>query len=104
MKIYQTTVFIGVMFAMIYYDMTGDGYAGPVVAAIIAYLVTVIPLKIYDWSMRLKWFIERRISRNPLPSDSTTSNHSEALLGDVLRPYLDAKRPQRSQDSLYGPE
>jgi len=67
MKLYQTAIFTSVMFAFIYFDVRGEGYSEPVVAAIIAYLVTVIPLKIYDWSMRLQRIIEDRLERRRFP-------------------------------------
>lgn len=67
MKLYQTTIFTAVMFSLIYWEWGAEGYSGTVVAVIIAYLCTVIPLKIYDWSMRLQriiedWFRARRLS------------------------------------------
>lgn len=104
LKLYQLTIVVGILFADIYYEWHSEGYAAIAVAILAAYVLTILPIKLYDWSLRIKWFIERCTSRNPQPSDSTMSNHSEALLGDVLRPYLDAQNPRRSQDSVYGPE
>ena len=76
MKLYQTTIFIAVMFALIYLDMNNQGYAGPVVAAIIAYLATVIPLKLYDWSMRLQRIIEDKVRERRL--NASRHNHIDS--------------------------
>lgn len=60
MKLYQTAIFTGVMFAFIYFDVRGEGYSEPVVAVIAAYLFSIVPLKIYDLWMTWRERLYRR--------------------------------------------
>lgn len=73
MKLYQAAIFTAVMFSFIYWEWNPEGYAGPVVAAIIAYLCTVVPLKAYDWSMRLQRIIEDKFRARRL--NASRHNH-----------------------------
>lgn len=52
-KAYQTLIVVGVLFADVYWDWNSEGYAAIAVGVILAYLLTIIPIKIYDWSIWL---------------------------------------------------
>lgn len=74
--LYQITIFISIVFADIYWEWDSEGMAIYAVAAIAAYLLTVIPIKIYDWSIRFRrWLRDRsrarsRIAGSPQEWDS----------------------------------
>lgn len=48
-RLYQIAIFIGVLFAFIYFDVRAEGYAGGAIALFTAYALSVWPIKLYDW-------------------------------------------------------
>lgn len=72
MGLYQAAIFTSIVCADIYWEWGSEGYAIYAVAAIAAYLLTVIPLKLYDWSMRLQRIIEDKLRERRL----NASRHS----------------------------
>lgn len=60
MKLYQTAIFTAIVCAEIYLELGSEGYAIYAVAAIASYLLTIVPLKIYDLWMTWRERLERR--------------------------------------------
>lgn len=58
LKLYQTAIFTAVIFADIYFEWGSQGYAIVIVAAFAAYGLTVWPIKLYDFFMKLQTRIE----------------------------------------------
>lgn len=72
MGLCQMAIFIGVVCSDIYWELGAKGLSIYVVAGIAAYLFTVIPLKLYDWSMRIQRKIEDTLTERRLRASRRT--------------------------------